>query len=77
MRTIHRYSRFLAPLGEIWGCVLYMGAYSTWGKTVYITFGFGYFMALLVRLCRKLPKVGRYHWLVLSEIKNKTSIIVE
>ena len=32
MRTIHRYSRFLAPLGEIWGCVLYMGAYSTWGK---------------------------------------------
>ena len=34
VRTIHRYSRFLALLGEKWGCVLYMGAYSTWGKTV-------------------------------------------
>ena len=35
VHTIHRYSRFLALLGEKWGCVLYMGAYSTWGKTVY------------------------------------------
>ena len=35
VRTIHRYSRFLALLGEKWGCVLFMGAYSTWGKTVY------------------------------------------
>ena len=25
VRTIHRYSRFLALLGEKWGCVLYMG----------------------------------------------------
>ena len=36
VRTIHRYSRFLALLGQKWGCVLYMGAYSTWGKTVMV-----------------------------------------
>ena len=37
VRTIHRYSHFLALLGDKWGCVLYMGAYSTWGKTVHGT----------------------------------------